>query len=103
MLDASSGKLGMDAYIGRIAGMDVYESNNAPHLANGSGFGYGTTGAVDVLLAGHSMGLAFAENLVKVEKYRPPYRFADAVKGLHLYGAKTTRPQAVAAAYLQHP
>lgn len=102
-LDASRGALGMDAYIGRIAGMDVYESNNAPHLANGSGAGYGTTGAVDVALIGHSTGLSFAENLVKVEKYRPPYRFADAIKGLHLFGAKTVRPQAIAAAYLQHP
>lgn len=103
MLDASGGALGMDAYIGRIAGMDVYESNNAPHLVNGSGGGYGTTGAVDVVLAGHSSGLSYAENLVKVEKYRPPYRFADAIKGLHLFGAKTVRPQAIAAAYLAHP
>jgi hypothetical protein len=102
-LDASQGGLGMDSYLGRIAGMDVYESNNAPHLANGSGSGYGTTGATDVMIAGHSIGIAFAENLVKVEKYRPPYRFADAIKGLHLYGAKTTRPQALAAAYLTHP
>lgn len=102
-IDASQGALGMDAYIGRIAGMDVYESNNAPHLANGSGGGYGTTGAVDVLLAGHSMALSYADNLVKVEKYRPPYRFADAIKGLHLFGAKTVRPQAIAAAYLTHP
>ena len=102
-LDASQGGIGMDSYLGRIAGMDVYESNNAPHLAAGSGSGYGTTGAVDVLIAGHSIGISYADNLTKVEKYRPPYRFADAVKGLHLYGAKTTRPQALAVAYLQHP
>jgi hypothetical protein len=98
-LDASGGNLGMDAYLGKIAGMDVYESNNAPHL----GGTVGITGSQDVVLAGHSMALSFAENLVKVEKYRPPYRFADAIKGLHLYGAKTVRPQALAAAFLQHP
>jgi hypothetical protein len=98
-LDASGGRLGMDAYLGKISGMDVYESNNAPHLSGTIGL----TGSTDVVLAGHSMGLTYAENLVKVEKYRPPYRFADAIKGLHLYGAKTTRPPALAAAYLTHP
>lgn len=98
-IDASGGNLGMDAYLGKIAGMDVYESNNAPHL----GGTVGITGSQDVALAGHSMALSYAENLAKTEKYRPPYRFADAIKGLLLYGAKTVRPQALAAAYLQHP
>ena len=98
-LDASGGNLGMEAYLGKISGMDVYESNNAPHL----GGTVGIAGSQDVVLAGHEMALTFAENLVKVEKYRPPYRFADAIKGLHLYGAKTVRPQGLAAAFLQHP
>jgi hypothetical protein len=97
-LDASGGKLG-DAYLGRIAGMDLYESNNAPHLSGT----VGAAGSHDVVIAGHSMGLTFAENLAKVEAYRPPYRFADAVKGLHLFGAKVTRPAALAAAYFVHP
>lgn len=98
-LDASGGNLGMEAYLGKIAGCDVYESNNAPNLGGTKGI----TGSQDVVLAGHSMGLAYAENLSKVEKFRPPARFADAIKGLMLYGAKTIRPQALAAAYLQHP
>ena len=97
-LDASAGGAG-DAYLGKIEGMDVYESVNAPHLS-------GTVGAaasVDVVLAAHTMALTKAEGLNKVEAYRPPLRFGDAVKGLALYGAKTIRPYAVAAAYLQHP
>src|SRR5579872_4188489 len=97
-LDASAGAIS-DAYLGRIGGMDVYESVNAPHL----GGTVGVSGAQDVVLAGHRMALTKAEGLNKVEAYRPPYRFADAVKGLALYGAKTVRPYAVAAAYLQHP
>lgn len=99
-LDASGGNAG-DAYLGQIDGMDVYESLNAPNLAQPSG--YGNTGAQDVVLAGHTMALTKAEGINKVEAYRPPYRFADAVKGLVLYGAKTVRPYAIAAAYLQHP
>lgn len=97
-LDASDGKLG-DAFVGRINGMDVYESNNATHLSGTAGI----TGSTDVLFGGHVMGMTYAENLVTVEKYRPPYRFADALKGLHLFGAKVTRPAALAVAYLQHP
>lgn len=97
-LDAAAGKAS-DAYLGKIEGMDVYESLNAAHISGTVGI----TGSVDVVLAGHSMAITKAEGLNKTEAYRPPYRFADAVKGLALYGAKTVRPYALAAAYLQHP
>ena len=36
--------------------------------------------------------IAFAEQLSEVEAYRPELRFADAVKGLMLYGAKIVYP-----------
>lgn len=98
VLDASRGQAA-DAYIGRIANMDVYESNNTPHL----GGTVGVAGSQDVVIAGHRMGLAKAEGLVETEAFRPPDRFSDAVKGLALYGAKTVRPDAIAVAYLQHP
>lgn len=88
-----------DAYMGQIDGMDVWVSVNAPNLGGTKGI----TGSQDVVLAGHNMAATYADGLVKTEGYRPPYRFSDAVKGLHLYGAKTVRPYALAAAYLQHP
>ena len=97
-LDAAGGSTG-DAYIGRISGMDVYESINAPHI----GGTVGVSGSQDVFLAGHTMTLTKATGINKVEAYRPPYRFADAVKGLALYGAKTIRPYALVTAYLQKP
>ncbi|SRR5579885_1400935 len=97
-LDASAGAI-TDAYLGKISGMDIYESVNAPHLSGT----IGATGSTDVVMAGHMMSLTKAEGLNKVEAYRPPYRFADAVKGLCLYGAKTIRPYALCAAYLTHP
>jgi hypothetical protein len=87
------------AYIGRIEGMDVYESNNTAHL----GGTLGAAGSQDVFLAGHPMAITFAHTVNKVEAYRPPLRFADAMKGLTLYGARTVRPYALAAAFLQHP
>ena len=50
---------------------------------------------------GTSEGVTYADQLAKVESYRPPARFADALKGLHLYGAKVTRPAALGAATLK--
>jgi hypothetical protein len=97
-LDASGGSIS-DAYLGKVAGMDVYESINAPHLSGT----VGTTGSTDVVLCGHSMTLTKAEGLNKVEAYRPPLRFADAIKGLALYGAKTLRPYGLAVGYFTHP
>ena len=39
--------------------------------------------------------IAFAEQLSEIEAYRPELRFADAVKGLHLYGAKVVYPNEI--------
>ena len=37
--------------------------------------------------------IAFAEQLSEIDAYRPEKRFADAVKGLHLYGAAVIYPE----------
>lgn len=97
-LDASKGQAN-DAYLGKINNLDIYESNNAPHLSGN----LGQTGSVDVVLCSHPMGLTFAEGISKVEAYRPQYRFSDAVKGLHLYGSRVVRPYALATGIFQHP
>lgn len=70
--------------IGRAAGMDIYKSNNTPNNA----------GTKYKVIAGHPMAYTFAEQIVKVEAYRPEKRFSDAVKGLHVYGGKLIRPSA---------
>lgn len=36
--------------------------------------------------------VTFAEQLSEIDAYRPELRFADAIKGLHLYGAKVIYP-----------
>lgn len=43
-------------------------------------------------LARTKRAVAFAEQLSEIDAYRPEKRFADAVKGLHLYGAKVVHP-----------
>jgi hypothetical protein len=88
-----------DAYLGMIENMRVYESVSAPHIGGTSGL----SGSQDAVIAGHPMCWTYADGTVKTEAYRPPLRFADAVKGLHLYGLKVTRPYAMAVAFLQKP
>ena len=38
-------------------------------------------------------GVTFANQITKVDAYRPEKRFADAVKGLHIYGAEVVYPE----------
>ena len=97
--DGISNLPAMDYYIGTLDGTAFYESNNAPHL----GGTVGVTGSQDVIMLWHPMGITYADNVTELEAFRPPDRFADAVRGLHLYGARVTRPYAVGAAFLQHP
>jgi len=72
--------------VGRAAGFTILKSNNAPN----------TAGAFYKIVAGHAMATSFAEQVNDVEAFRPEQRFADAVKGLHLYGSKVVRPEALA-------
>ena len=39
--------------------------------------------------------VAFAEQIDKVEHYRPEDSFSDAVKGLYVFGAKLVRPKEI--------
>lgn len=76
--------------VGRAAGFDILESNNVPN----------PTGNVHVVQAGVNSAISFAEQINKTEAYRPEAKFADAVKGLALYGAKLLRPDSIAVAYV---
>lgn len=51
------------------------------------------SGGGQLAYAGTSMGLTYAEQISNVEAFRPEKRFADALKGLHVYGAKVVRPE----------
>ncbi|MBQ8382633.1 MAG: hypothetical protein IJX47_05430 [Clostridia bacterium] len=70
-----------NGYLGSFVGFDVYVSNN---IAEDSG--------VYHCMARTKRAVAFAEQLKSVEAFRPEKRFADAVKGLHLYGAELVYP-----------
>lgn len=74
--------------VGSAAGFAIMKSNNAP------------AGAVagKVIIAGSNIATSYAEQISKVVAFSPEKRFADALKGLHLYGGKVVRPLALATA-----
>jgi len=84
-----------------IHGFTVYTSNNLPQVGTGSSFtGANSSTNFGVIVAGHSSAVATAEQINKTETYRDPDSFADIVRGMHLYGRKILRPEAlVNAAY----
>jgi hypothetical protein len=82
---------------GMIRGFRVYASNNLPSpgtgpatiATGGSGSNFG------VIVAGHDSAVATASQVEKVETYRDNDSFADIVRGMHLYGRKILRPEAL--------
>lgn len=71
--------------IGKIGGCKVYVSNNIKTETKDKV-------VYHKCLARTKRAIAFAEQLSEIDAYRPEKRFADAVKGLHLYGAKVVYP-----------
>ena len=85
---------------GNIHGFRVHVSNNLPKDGTGPGTS-GVTAQDDnfgIILAGQEEAVATAEQINKVENYRDPDSFADIVRGMHLYGRKILRPEALVTA-----
>lgn len=71
--------------IGSIGGCKIFVSNNIESEKDGSTTYY-------KCMMRTKRAIAFAEQLSEIDAYRPEKRFADAVKGLHLYGAALIYP-----------
>ena len=67
--------------VGNLFGCKIYVSNNITQVVSDD---Y----TVHKCIIRSKRAIAFAEQLSEIEAYRPELRFADAVKGLYLYGAK---------------
>lgn len=95
-----SGALRNGLRIKNLHGFRVYVSNNLPKI----GTGPATTGAANqntnfgVIVAGHNSAVAAAEQISKVESFRSHDTFGDVVRGMHLYGRKKLRPEAIVTA-----
>jgi hypothetical protein len=82
---------------GMVRGFRIYMSNNLPILGTGAGT-VATGGSATnfgVIIAGHDSAVATASQIEKVETYRDNDSFSDVVRGLHLYGRKLLRPEAI--------
>ena len=73
-------------YLGSLLGCKIYVSNNV--LVDYDDIKYNYHNCV----MRTTRAVAFAEQFSEIDAYRPEKRFADAVKGLHLYGAKVVYP-----------
>lgn len=85
----------LNGMVGRVAGFDVFMSNNC---VSGTDGGSGST-AYFVITAQVASATTYAEQIIKTEGYRMESRFADGVKGLHVYGAKVTDGNQITAMY----
>ena len=72
--------------VGEAAGFSILKSNNVPN----------TTATKYKIIAGHGIATSYVEQIVDLQTYQPERRFGDAVKGLHVYGAKVVQPTALA-------
>lgn len=70
-----------NGYIGSVFGCKVFVSKNIPR-----------PGSTYKCLLRTKRAITFADQFTEICAYRPENRFADAVKGLHLYGAKIVYP-----------
>ena len=95
-----SGGLRNGLMLDNLHGFRVYVSNNLPSV----GTGPSTSGTANqntnygVIVAGHDSSVATAQQINKTETYRDPDSFADIVRGMHLYGRKILRPEAIVTA-----
>jgi hypothetical protein len=74
---------------GKLRGFNMYKSNNIAATATATG----------KVMAGHISSTATAQTITSTEVLRDPDSFGDIVRGLHVYGAKVLRPEALVSAF----
>jgi len=84
--------------LGNIAGFQCYKSTAL--VSNGGTdqvtlSGLATDGTENLLLAGHMSSTATASHIAKTEVVRSTETFSDIVRGLHVFGRKVLRPEAM--------
>ena len=74
--------------VGRLMGFDIRVSNNITNA----------NAAATKIIAGHTMAISFASQILNVETMRLETKFGTGVRGLYVYGAKVVQPSALACA-----
>ena len=81
-LETDNMKLLKDGVVGYYQNAIVKMSNNIYN-----------TGTYDNMCLRTKKAMAYADQISDIEPFRPEKRFTDALKGLHVYGAKVVRPK----------
>jgi len=84
----------------KIMGFNLYKSNALRQSADATTTTdmvslSGVASGENIVLAGHISGMATANSIAKTEVIRDPDSFSDVVRGLHVYGRKVIRPEAL--------
>jgi len=74
---------------GKLRGFEMYKSNNIAAPSNAAG----------QIVCGHISSTATAQTITSTEVLRDPDSFGDICRGLHVYGAKVLRPEALVSAF----
>ena len=74
---------------GLLRGFNMYKSNNIASTSNAAG----------KCICGHISSTATAQTITSTEVIRDPDSFGDIVRGLHVYGAKVLRGEALVSAF----
>ena len=84
--------------LGNIAGFTCYKStalNSSGGTDQVTVSGLATDSTENILLAGHISSTATASHIAKTEVVRSTESFSDVVRGLHVFGRKVLRPEAI--------
>ena len=96
--DASSNLRNGLATPGTLAGFSCYKStalNSTAGTDQVTLTGVATDASENVILAGHISSTATASHIAKTEVVRSTESFSDVVRGLHVFGRKVLRPEAI--------
>lgn len=78
----------MTGAIGMVAGFNVFLSNSVQVTNDG-------TDDVEHNVLGTNAAITFADQIVQMEAMRLENQFGDGIRGLHVYGSQTVRPEAL--------
>lgn len=81
----------VNGYVGATAGFEIFVSNN---VSNASAAGQYR------VMCGDRTAISYGGQIAEMEPVRLQTRFADAARGLYVYGGKVTRPEALLTLYL---
>ena len=78
-----------NGYVGQAGGFAVWSSNNTPVDST----------STSIWQAGHPMGVSLVDSVNQIIGYQPELRFAEAVRGLYVYGGAMIQPDAIVPLY----